>query len=84
MYLPCSSAMFMRNWLRSSSTRLRPSAMKWSNFWVNLAMRSRSSSNPKLMLGRVSAIEVVGWGRGARIVLVEREGSNMVPILMAF
>lgn len=62
----------MRNWLRSSSTRLRPCSMKASNFAVNLAMRSRSSSKPKLMLGRLSAIEGPTGGRP----LVECEGSK--------
>ena len=46
-------------------------------------MRSRSWSNPKLMLGRVSAIEAVGavWGRRE---MVERFGSKSVLILMVF
>lgn len=62
----------MRNWFLSSSTRLRPCSMKASNLAVNLAMRSRSSSNPKLMVGRVSASDCDGGGGR----LVESEGSN--------
>ena len=78
---PCSSATFMRNWLRSFRTRLRPSAMKSSNRCVNFAMRSRNSSNPKLMLGRLSAVDSADVAeRGTRIV-VERDGSKRVAIL---
>src|SRR6478609_9301892 len=62
----------MRNWFRSSSTRFRPCSMKASNLAVNLAMRSRSSSKPKLMLGRLSAMEGPAGGRP----LVEWEGSK--------
>lgn len=79
--LPWSSATLMRNWLRSSSTRLRPLSMKLSNRLVNCAMRFRRSSKPKFILGRVSAIEgALAEERGGRMALVEREGSNMVVI----
>lgn len=55
--------------------------MKVSNLTVNLAMRSRSSSKPKLMFGRESAIEgAFAEASGARIVLVESEGSNIVDM----
>ena len=80
--VPCSSATFMRNWLRSSRTRLRPLAMNSSNRSVKRAMRSRSSSKPKFMLGRESAIEgAVAEVRGGRRALVEREGSKRVAIV---
>lgn len=75
--LPWSSATFMRNWFLSSSTRLRPCSMKASNLAVNLAMRSRSSSKPKLMLGRVSASD--GPPIGGR--LVECDGSKTDAIV---
>ena len=55
-FLPASSAILDLYSFRSSSTLFRPSAMKASNFSVNLAMRSRKSSKPKFMfVGRVSA-----------------------------
>lgn len=74
--LPCSSATLSRNWLRSSSTLLRPLAMKSSNRSVKRAMRSRRSSNPKFMLGSVSAIEgPLAEAREGRMALVERDGS---------
>lgn len=45
-------------------------------------MRSRSSSKPKLMLGRVSAIDgAEAEVRAGRMELVEREGSNTVPMV---
>lgn len=44
-------------------------------------MRSRSSSKPKEMLGRVSAIEGAEEECGGRMELVETEGSNWVPIV---
>ena len=48
--------------------------MNASNLIVNFAIRSRNSSNPKLMLGRESAIEgASAEERGGRIALVERE-----------
>lgn len=57
--------------------------MKLSNLTVNLAMRSRSSSKPKLMLGRESAIDGASADeRGGRIVLVEREDSKALGIVM--
>lgn len=56
--IPLSSAAFMRNAFRSSSTRLRPRAMKLSNRVVKAAIRSLSSSNPKSTDGRLSAIEI--------------------------
>lgn len=80
--LPWSSATFILNWLRSSRTRLRPLAMKSSNRSVKRAMRSRSSSKPKLMLGRVSAIEgTLAEESGARIVLEEMVGSNIAVMI---
>lgn len=67
--------------MRSSKTRLRPASMKLSNLAVNFAMRSRSSSNPKLMDGSESAIEgACAEERGGRIAPVEREGSKAVAI----
>lgn len=68
------------NWFFSSSTLFRPCSMNASNLAVNLAMRSRSSSNPKLMLGRLSATD------GAAIVcrLCELLGSNTVDILWRY
>jgi hypothetical protein len=55
--------------------------MKLSNFTVNLAILSRRSSNPKLMLGRESAIEGASADEsGARITLVESRGSNVAGI----
>ena len=57
--------------------------MKSSKRWVKRAMRSRSSSKPKFMDGRESAIEgALLEERGARIVLVEREGSKRVAIVV--
>lgn len=57
--------------------------MKLSNFTVNFAIRSRSSSKPKLMLGRESAIDgACADARGGRIAFVESEGSNMVDIVL--
>lgn len=67
--------MFIRNWFRSSSTRLRPCSMKASNCAENLFMRSRRSSKPQLMLGSVSAIEG-GAASDCRCMLDERDGSN--------
>jgi hypothetical protein len=54
---PSSSATFMRNALRSSSTRLRPRSMNSSKRWVKAVMRSRRSLKPKSTEGRLSAIE---------------------------
>jgi hypothetical protein len=82
--IPSSSAIFMRNWFLSSNTRFRPCSMKLSNFTVNFAMRSRSSSKPKLILGRDSAIEgAFADVNGGFIALVESDGSNTLPILFA-
>lgn len=59
--------------------------MKSSNLVVNCAMRSRRSSKPKFMLGRVSAMEgALAEERGGRIVLVESDVSNIAAILMTF
>lgn len=56
--------------------------MKLSNLAVNLAMRSLSSSNPKLMLGSESTIEGASAElRGARMTLVDMLGSKVVDIL---
>ena len=72
----------MRNWLRSSRTRLRPWAMKASKRSVNEDMRARRSSKPKFRLGRVSAMEgAVDVERGGRMAEVERLGSKRVDIL---
>lgn len=58
--------------------------MKVSNLAVNLAMRSLSSSNPKLILGSESTIEGASADvRGGRMMLVDILGSKMVVILMA-
>ena len=79
---PCISATLMKNWLRSSSTRLRPLAMNSSKRSVNRAMRSRRSSKPKLMVGRESAIEGASTDEsGGRMALAESEGSNKVAIV---
>ena len=73
----------MRNLLRSSRTCLRPLAMNSSNRSVKRAMRSRRSSKPKVMAGRLSAIEEASaMERGARMALVEREGSKRVDIVV--
>ena len=56
--------------------------MKVSNLTVNFAIRSRSSSKPKLILGSESAIEgTSAVESGGRIVLVESEGSNAVDMV---
>jgi len=56
--------------------------MKVSNLTVNLAILSRSSSKPKLMLGRESAIEGASADeRGGRMALVESEGSKVVDMM---
>jgi hypothetical protein len=56
--------------------------MKASNLTVNFAILSRNSSNPKLMLGSVSAIDGASADeRGGRMVLVESEGSKAMAIL---
>lgn len=57
--------------------------MKVSNFTVNFAILSRSSSKPKLMLGSESAIEGASAEEsGGRIVLVESEGSKAVDMMI--
>jgi hypothetical protein len=63
--IPCSSATFIRNWLRSSRTRLRSRSMKASKRTVNLNMRSRRSSKPKFIDGRESAIDGFESGRSS-------------------
>lgn len=61
---------------------MRPLAMNSSNRSVKRAMRSRRSSKPKVMAGRLSAIEdASAVESGARIALVEREGSKRVDIV---
>ena len=81
--LPCSSATLILNWFFSSRTCFRPLAMNSSNRSVKRAIRSRRSSKPKLMAGRLSAIEVASAVEsGARKALVERDGSKRVDILM--
>lgn len=55
--------------------------MKASNLAVNLAMRSRKSSKPKLMLGRVSATDGPTGAMVCRLPLAENDGSNAVAIL---
>jgi len=55
--------------------------MNVSNLTVNFAIRSRSSSNPKLILGSESAIDgASAEERGGRIALVDKEGSKTVDI----
>lgn len=57
--------------------------MNVSNLTVNLAILSRSSSNPKLMLGRESAIEgASAEDGGGRIMLVESDGSKAVDMVI--
>ena len=57
--------------------------MNSSNRSVKRAIRSRRSSNPKLIFGRLSAIEGASADeKGGRIALVDREGSNMVAIAL--
>ena len=57
--------------------------MKSSNRSVKRAIRSRRSSKPKLMAGRLSAIEVASAVEsGGRMALVERDGSKRVDIVM--
>jgi hypothetical protein len=83
VYIPLSSVTFMRNWFLSSNTRFRPCSIKVSNLTVNFAMRSRSSSKPKLILGRESAIDGASAEEsGGRIALVESEGSKTVDIMI--
>lgn len=73
----------MQNWFRSSKTCLRPLAMNSSNRSVKRAIRSRKSSKPKVMAGRLSAIDgASAVESGARIALVERDGSKRVDIVM--
>lgn len=80
--LPCSSATLSRNWLRSSSTRLRPLAMNSSNRSVKRAMRSRRSSKPKFILGSVSAIEgALAEAREGRVIEVDKDGSHIVAMM---
>ena len=57
--------------------------MKSSKRSVKRAMRSRRSSNPKVMAGRVSAIDgASAVESGARMALVERDGSKSVDIVI--
>ena len=57
--------------------------MKSSNRSVKRAMRSRRSSKPKVMAGRVSAIEGASVVQsGMRMALVERDGSKRVDIVI--
>jgi hypothetical protein len=76
--VPCSSAMFMRNWLRSSRTRRRPVSMKASKRAVNWFMRLRRSSKPKLIDGSWSAMDGASC-KEARIVMLN-EGSKVVML----
>lgn len=56
--------------------------MNSSNRSVKRAMRSRRSSNPKVMAGRLSAIvDASAVESGARMALVERDGSKSVDIV---
>jgi len=81
--IPCNSATLIRNWFLSSSTRLRPFSMKSSNLRVNLVIRSRKSSKPKLTLGRVSAIDgASAEAKGGRIALAESEDSKIVVMAL--
>lgn len=70
----------MRNWLRSSRTRLRLCSIKASNLTVNFCMRSRSSSKPKFVFGSESAIEGAAVDIGALLRLCDIEGSNAAMI----
>ena len=57
--------------------------MKSSNRSVKRAIRSRRSSKPKLIAGKLSAIEgASAVESGARMALVDSEGSKRVDILM--
>ena len=57
--------------------------MKSSNRSVKRAMHSRRSSKPKVMAGRVSAIEgASAVPSGTRMALVERDGSKRVDIVI--
>ena len=57
--------------------------MKSSNRSVKRAIRSRRSSKPKVIAGRVSAIEgASAVESGARMALVDRDGSKMVDIAL--
>ena len=57
--------------------------MKSSNRSVKRAMRSRKSSKPKVMAGRLSAIEgASAVESGARMALVDKDGSKRVDITM--
>lgn len=50
---------------------------------VKRAIRSRRSSKPKVMAGRLSAIEgTSAVESGARVALVERDGSKRVDIFV--
>ena len=66
----------MRNWLRSSNTRLRPFSMKSSKRAVNWFIRLRRSSKPKLIEGSWSAIDGVSCEEARRPALIN--GSNVV------
>lgn len=58
--------------------------MKVSKHSVKAAMRARRSSKPKFIGGRESAIEgAEAVERGARMALVEKEGSKRVDIVLA-
>ena len=57
--------------------------MKMSNLSVNRAIRSRRSSNPKLILGKESAIEgASAVSNEARIALADKDGSNIVAMMI--
>ena len=57
--------------------------MKSSKRSVKRAMRSRRSSKPKVMAGKLSAIEgASAVESGARMALVERDGSKRVDIVV--
>lgn len=74
--------MFIRNWLRSSKTRFLPCSIKASNLAVNLAMRSRRSSNPKLTLGSVSATDGPTGAIDCRLTLAENDASEMAAMIV--
>ena len=58
-------------------------AMKSSKRSVKRVMRSRRSSKPKVMAGKPSAIEgASAVERGARMALVERDGSKRVDMVV--
>ena len=57
--------------------------MKSSKRSVNFAIRSRNSSKPKFIFGSESAIDgASAEERGARMMLVDNDGSNIAAIMI--